>query len=187
MKKIVLTSLSAILFGTAAQAGAYIGGSLNTVSNKEYAYDGKSHKYQGGGVSFFDTLDLAVFAGYKFDNGLRVEADFADFHLHEKDVDFVDSLNLHFGLGQVRGLYDINTGGKLTPYVGAGVNSLDLNKDAFVLNGALIAGVSFALDAKVLLDLQYQLGLSYDTDFAGSDKTFADASNLIKLGVRYKF
>jgi opacity protein-like surface antigen len=176
-----------MLLATAANAGAYIGGSFNTNMNEKFTYDGKS--YDGPKVEFFDNIDLAVFLGYKLENGLRLEADFMRSALHRKDVDFADSFDVEFGLGQARALYDIKTNGKFTPYIGVGVDNLLIEKGYRSFDGALVAGLQFALDAKVSLDLQYQLGLGYESKWQNQpgNEWWGDMFSVVKLGLGYKF
>ena len=174
MKKIVLTSLFALAFASAANAGGYVAGYLATAD--------------GEGAKIGDTLDLAVTLGYAFDNGVRLEADIANIGLYEKDND--DYLGLNIAPTAIKALYDIklgNSGAAL--YVGAGLASpfgLSVNKDELALQALGVVGVKYAVNKNVAVDLQYNRGEGYNLVFDGGESTDS-GYNIVKLGVVYSF
>ncbi|MFA5041775.1 MAG: outer membrane beta-barrel protein, partial [Bdellovibrionales bacterium] len=148
-------------------------------------------------------LDLLAGAGYAFDNGLRLEAEY--FH---NQVD-VKSVNGVAGGGHVtnnvlffNALYDIDTNSMLTPYIGAGVGpdfvDVDnvgttgayLNGDKVVGAYQAIAGVTAKMDMNWAITADYRYVGSFDpkVDYTGGTKgRIENASHNIIVGLRYSF
>lgn len=189
MKKLILTSLSAILLATSAQAGGYVSGSFGTGTDTEATVVGASADNK---VEFGDILNLNVAVGYKFDNNVRLEADIASIGLLDKTKADADQTEQSFslGLGQVRALYDFSASSGFTPYLGLGLDNLSWNEDgneSLKLDVAGIVGVAYALNTNLALDIQYQRSLmGYDTMGENID-TSSDWVNIFKLGLKYNF
>ncbi|MDR3208694.1 MAG: outer membrane beta-barrel protein [Rickettsiales bacterium] len=185
MKKIILTSLAAILLATSANAGAYVSGYLKTTTDSEGVSNGNDYKNE---VGFLDELDLDVTVGYALSNGVRVEADIFTTGLYKKDVDFGDSFFAQFHVGAVKGIYDFATAGGFTPYVGAGLIDLEyINVSKLATFHVVgVAGVSYALNNKLSLDLQYNRTFYYNSNGENVNNSY-NGVNVFKLGAIYKF
>jgi len=195
MKKIVLTSLGAILLATAANAGAYVAGHVATIQDE--------------GVAPFKSAMLTGTVGWAFQNGIRLEADLLSLNLwdgnDETDINFTlvaGSITEGATASMFKVLYDFKLDGPVTPYVGAGINPFVLsywyNSDSegslsnLHILGTAIIGVSYAMNDKISLDLQYNRVFNYSWErqaFGGSTYTESRSSgyDLIKLGARYNF
>ncbi|MDR1071076.1 MAG: porin family protein [Rickettsiales bacterium] len=183
MKKIVLTSLAALLLATSANAGVYVSGHLGTGVNTN--------------VDIFDSVTVIGSIGYAFDNGLRLETDIYAgtlVNMTNNSNTFSASINANgtFGIRQLKALYDFKIGGKFTPYVGLGLTQLAYVStkvvDGFIANGSFIGGVSYALNSKLSLDLQYNRIFAYEYAFNKDDgSSVSSGSSLWKAGLSYKF
>lgn len=185
MKKIILTAFAAIALATSAHAGAYVGGYIQTMNDSEAVYLGDTYDTSR---DFMDDLYLNITVGYKFDNGLRLEADVMDMAIAQKDQDFSDIFAVGGGVSMVKALYDINTMNGFTPYIGVGVSDIDYvsMNDVFSFGGAGIVGVSYAFSNKFSLDLQYARLMNY-TSGGENVKSSYNGVNEINLGIRYRF
>jgi hypothetical protein len=195
MKNIILSSLIALATVSAANAGAYVSGYLNTYTDSEQVSVGNTAPSK---VDFLDVLGLDLTVGYAFSNGLRLEADVASATLYkDNNKDFVDNLDFRLSVSQVKALYDIKIGGSIIPYVGVGIFPFGIGSNiakgglgyeadgSLTVSGSGIAGVLFALDSKIALDLQYSRTLIYNSN-ANGDATY-NGQNLFKVGVKYNF
>jgi opacity protein-like surface antigen len=168
MKKILLTSFAALMFTASADAGFYIGGYART----------------GDMVGeFFDVIALDATVGYRFNNGLRLEADVLSIMMEPGFGDF------EIGAGMVRALYDIKVNDKFVPYVGIGVAPMGMGTgwdgmtEEISFNGSLVAGISFNIDKSVALDLQYSRLIA----FGVGDGSWDTGANEVRAGLRYAF
>ena len=185
MKKIILTSFAAIAIATSAHAGAYVSGYIQTMNDSEAVLLGHTVDTS---KDFMDDLYLNLAVGYKFDNGLRLEADVMNMTLAQKDQDFTDIFTASGGVSMVKALYDISTMNGFTPYIGVGISNIDYisMNDVFSFGGAGIVGVSFAFNNKLSLDLQYARLMDY-TSGGENVKSSYNGVNEINLGIRYMF
>ena len=97
MKKVVLATILASVFGIASAAGPYAG---LTFDEKDKVNSVEKHYVYGLNV------------GQKFDNGVTVEARMEDERVETGTAQKQESL------GQGKVSYDITTGTPFTPYVG---------------------------------------------------------------------
>ncbi|MDR2268888.1 MAG: porin family protein [Rickettsiales bacterium] len=188
MKKIVLTSLAAVLLATSANAGAYISGYATTRSDD--------------GVDIFDAMSLDASIGYAFSNGLRIEADVFTANIYDgndaTDLNIVGTVSL----GVLKGLYDFKNDSKFTPYLGLGIDSLGLGyvfrdkADSSNANlpfiGQFVVGATYAINEKISIDLQYNRNFSWAWTRSAignnsTSSTNSSGSNAYKLGIRYNF
>ena len=191
MKKVIMTSLFALTFASAANAGAYMTGFASTWSDKEQVATGTKTENE---TKAFDQISMNVAVGYAFQNGLRIEADLFKTSLYTKDVEFLDQSKTTFGLDGVKGIFDIKTKSNVTPYVGVGVKEVEFTvpaegskgKRAFSFGALGVAGVSLAVNDKVALDLQYNREVDYD-DNGRNVKSSYNGINVYKVGLRYNF
>lgn len=141
--------------------------------------------------------------GHEWNSGLRLEGEVAYSHA---DVDHVDGsaiTNGHLANTDFFGnlIYDIKTGMRLTPYVGAGAGFALADADHILLpdGSALnderlkfayqaIGGLAFPLDNHWAVSADYRyvrtLDPSYDTTFGGRART-ENASHNIVVSLRY--
>jgi opacity protein-like surface antigen len=184
MKKVIMTSLFALTFASAANAGAYMTGFASTNSNNR--------------EDIFKKKTLNASIGYGFTNGLRVELDVFSANIDDGDDKTDLNLEARFQQKYLKALYDFKTGGKLTPYIGAGVRKLygqyvknddDSKTRSYEFNTIGVAGVSFALNNNVSLDLQYNYAWNREySKTSGAPSIKGEGQdNIYKLGVRYNF
>jgi len=194
MKKIVLTSLGAILLATAANAGWYVGGYVATAQDE--------------GLDFFKQATLDATVGYGFSGGIRVELDVLQANLWDGDIDTYPlpstdvNFSVNIGAGFLKGLYDIKIDGPVTPYVGVGINpfaigyiynsDLEASVGGLSIDGAFIGGISYALNDSLSLDLQYNRVFNYTWTRVGysggsTTRSHSEGYDLVKLGARYNF
>ncbi|MHA1540341.1 MAG: outer membrane protein [Alphaproteobacteria bacterium] len=119
MKKtsIYITASAVVLIASSAQAGQhYVAGALshNSMSapDVELASGGQSTKVKGVKQN---GKGLSIAYGYDFDSSLRLESGLSVFEATEG---FSDTLVTSM---TASAFYDLDTGGKVTPYVGAGL------------------------------------------------------------------
>jgi len=185
--------------------GWYVGG--NSIMTHQLDTDVKvgavtdTVKYDGG-------WGLAGYGGYAFGNGFRAEGEYAYRHVSVTNVTGPSAGTADGGIHNhalmANGYYDINTGMRLTPYVGAGIgvsfvdidnvrtiNAATLNdtQPAFAYQG--IAGAALALDDGWSLTADYRyfatLDVTSDTNRAGFDGDIENASHNLMIGIRYEF
>ena len=180
------------MLATAANAGAYVSGYIRTMQDSEYEAAGTTVKKE---IGFFDQLNLDLVVGYKFNNGLRIEADVMKTVLKDKNDDDA-FLATDFGLGEFRALYDIKVGGKLTPYFGVGLGGDGMLADqfgsglfyydgGFAIRGSLVAGVKFEVANNFALDAQYARRMEYINPDSG--KSSNSGYDVVRLGGIYSF
>jgi opacity protein-like surface antigen len=142
-------------------------------------------------IRFLDGLDLYLTAGYRFDFGLRLEADVLDIQLYVKDRDFSDFFAVSVGVRNIKCAWDIITFHGFTPYIGAGLAGplglfyANSNKD-FALNVLGLVGASYAVTGNISVHLAYERVFWFDNNGEGV-KSSHNGQNLFKLGVMYKF
>jgi opacity protein-like surface antigen len=136
--------------------------------------------------------------GYNFD-GFRVEGEFG---YKASDLDKASALDLNGTFinsdatimsYMVNGLYDYKNTSAFTPFIGAG---LGLINGEFNFNGnkvedtvfgyQLIAGVGYALNRNVTIDVSYQFQ-GAASDFEKNGDKFSYMSSNVYGGVRYNF
>jgi opacity protein-like surface antigen len=137
-----------------------------------------------GELSFDNGLGLTGGIGHAYGNGFRTEIELG-YRLN--DLDEIRGKGVFAGFGSaplngdisslslmVNGYYDIDLGASVTPFIGGGLGfarvaldssdfGIDDNDTVFAYQFA--AGVSFALNPKLNLDLQYRLFGTSDPDF----------------------
>ena len=185
MKKILLTSLAALLIASGANAGVYVAGHVTTRS--------------GGGEDIFDTYALDAAVGYAFNNGWRVELDILTANLWDNDDDTDINFDLAIQPGYLKGLYDFKNDSQFTPYVGAGLRNLGLgyiydhdekaSYRGYGLGVVGIVGIQYALNKSVSLDLQYNREYSRTWSKESGSPSSSGSSNgsAYKLGIVHRF
>ncbi|MDD3183030.1 MAG: outer membrane beta-barrel protein [Alphaproteobacteria bacterium] len=150
---------------------------------------------------------LDGYGGYAWGNGFRAEAELAYRHAEADNVTGTNSGAVGGGIhnlalmGNV--LYDIDTGTRLTPYVGAGIGTSLVDADNLrTMNGATadddriafayqgIAGATLALDGGWAFTADYRYFGTPDVKFKTNTGVRAETQNHshnLMLGVRYTF
>lgn len=150
---------------------------------------------------------LGGYGGYAWGNGIRTEAELAYRHAEADKVTGTNAGAVGGGIhnmalmGNV--LYDIDTGTRITPYVGAGIGASNVDADNLrTVNGATldddriafayqgIAGASLDLDGGWDFTADYRYFGTPDVKFksnAGVRGETENYSHNLMLGVRYTF
>ncbi len=157
------------------------------------------------GMDYSQGVAVAGTFGYKYGNGIRVELEIA---YRDNGVSSAFKGNGtgddSAWTGMINGLYDIDTGGAITPYLGAGIGIIHVDRggtgnQTVTLNGTAteaamqaIAGVSFAINYNLKLDLSYHYLTSFTDDSYSLSTTHASVnsdyeSHTILAGLRWEF
>lgn len=202
-KQLVLAGFLVIASATASMAaGPYIGASGGVSIIHES--DVEIADYFGDGVNArldaeFDTgYGFNLSAGYNFD-GFRIEGEFG---YKNADMDKlsggggsanVDDTDITVMSYMVNGYYDIKNSSSITPFLGVGLGVLNgeidsegSKDDDTVFGYQLTAGVSFALNKNINLDLSYRYQ-GAASDFEKNDVSFSYGSSNVLGGLRYTF
>ena len=199
MKKtltIIFSCLTLLMLSSAAfgAPGRYVSGNLGIGLLEDSDLSASDFSAE---LEFDAGAVLGVAAGYNFGN-VRLEGEFG---YAKNDM---DEITVHgFGSGSVsgdvtsysflvNGYYDFVNTSPLTPYISAGVGFARLDAslegddaDDDVLAYQLGAGVGYAVNEKVTIDLKYRYFATDDPKFDGTEAEYA--SHNIFLGVRYNF
>lgn len=184
-----------------AAVGPYVSGQVGATFLQDADFSAS-----GGltGETSFDTgFNLGVAGGYDF-GPARVEGEVA-YRLNDVDEYQVNGLGTFAGDGDVstlslmaNGFWDIETGSRVTPYLGAGIGvaqvsmddpSVPMDDDDTVFAYQLAAGVAFDLNPSLALDLGYRYFATSDPEFDDAAGTFETEymSHNLSLGLRYTF
>lgn len=185
-------------------AGWYLGG--NTIMSFQSDAD-SSVSAVTNSIESKTGWGLAGYGGYAWGNGFRTEAELAYRHAEADNVTGTNSGAVGGGIhntalmGNV--LYDISTGTRLTPYVGAGIGTSLVDADNLrTMNGATadddriafayqgIAGAALALDGGWAFTADYRYFATPDVKFktnTGARAETENSSHNLMMGVRYTF
>ena len=197
MKKTLLLAGVASLFAMNVNANE-----LNPYVSAKLRYVDMTSEYTEPGYSF-DVDDkvmgasIAVGASIKTNNGaIRAELEYNRNEDAEKTLYSVVKTEVETQSVMLNGYYDIDTGTKLTPYVGGGIgyskvkgkmsvaglsDSMDDNNFAWQLG----AGVGYAITDNVTVDAGYRYA-DYG-DFSKEDVTLDTTAHELYVGARYTF
>ena len=198
MKRVlcVVVTLGVLASSQAFAAGAYVGGFggvsfLHDSDLTAPGYYDTTLKYDVGPA-------LGAVGGYRFDEGFRVEGEMGyRYGKIDRASDALGSypvtnasLSLWSFMGNV--YYDIKTGSPISPFIGAGIGFVTgtfddgwYESDDTVFGYQAIAGVSYAINTRINLDLSYRLQGSTDFSFYDGDLSYLSSS--VVFGVRYHF
>jgi opacity protein-like surface antigen len=158
------------------------------------------------GFSFDDGYAIDAAAGLKFDQGMGifpVRTELA-FSYQNNDLDEIkDILGIIGPAGtkysadgeaeiltlMVNGYIDILTGTSFTPYLlgGLGAANVDLDgEDDSVFAGQIGAGIGYALNQNIIVDLKYKYFLTEDIEIIDGTEMEISPHQLL-LGIRYQF
>jgi opacity protein-like surface antigen len=185
---IVAAATSAVVLGGTAEAqdsGWYVRGELG--STFEGQLDANSS------VDFDDGLMVGIAIGRDYLFGMRAEGE-----LLYTDNDIKGSANGDASaLGVFANLYyDFNRGGRIQPFLGAGIGMMKVDFDDGVIDDDATefayqakAGVAYKINDRLTADLVYRYLQVTDLEFGtGSSKIEGDYdTQAVTVGLRYKF
>lgn len=206
----------ALLLGfiaTTAQAQTYAFGNLALVqvSDADVGFDvpGFGTGITLAEISFDSGIGFAGGFGHAYGNGLRTEVELA---YRKNDLDKIAGRGPFAGLGStplngdisslalmINGFYDFDLGLPVTPFAGAGLGFARVSIDSdwlgvdssdTVFAYQLGAGVAFALNPQVNLDLQYRFFATLDPELKSTSGDRFDTEYMthnVMLGLRYSF
>jgi len=195
-KVVVLTALlmSCFAVGAMAAEGPYLSGNLGVTmpTDSDVSEGGIEIKYDTG-------YAIGAALGYNFGAGrLEGELGYKSADIDEVSVSGLGSASVNGDLSVLslmgNGYLDFNVNPTVKPYVMAGIgmanvaldsNDLDVDDDDTVFAYQVGAGVGFALNNKVTLDLSYRYMGTEDANIDGADVEYG--SHNILAGVRVQF
>ncbi len=183
----------------------YVGvmGGTNFLQDSDSSFGGVDNN-----VDFETGFGVAGYAGYKWSFGVRTELEVG---YRDNDVDTLSGTGTAGSNGEsnawsVMGnvVYDIPTGTRFTPYVGAGIGYADIDFNSIgtvfttqALDGGdedfayqAIAGVSYDLTREIAVNLDYRYfaALDPEIELTGGTSANVDYNNhTVMVGLRYKF
>lgn len=197
----------ALLFPVVAQAddGFYLGGNLGLgFPTDSTVDDGTNTNKVEMDLGFAGILS----AGWQFDNGVRLQGEFAGRFNNVNDITGTGAsapidgdVNVYSLMADF--IYGIPTGTKFTPYVGAGAGlaRVDVNSLGTVLTSTIddndtvfayqaIAGVEYAISPNLFAGLDYRYFRTRDVELTTAAATNVNAdyeNHTVTLGLRYLF
>lgn len=199
MKKVVvLTALlmSSFAVGAMAAEGPYLSGNLGITmpTDSDVSEAGIS-----GEISYDAGFAIGAALGYNFGVG-RVEGEigYKTADADEIEVDGLGSASIDGDMSvfsvMANGYIDLNASPTVKPYLMAGIgmanvaldsNDVDVDDDDTVFAYQVGAGVGFALNNKVTLDIGYRYMGTEDPEIEGTDVEYG--SHNVLAGVRVQF
>jgi opacity protein-like surface antigen len=201
--------------GGAACAAPYVSLNMGAawVNDSDYSYseNGYDYTYRDNGEFTFDTgFVLNASFGNDFGNGFRAELEYGfrtndldkaegteyyqDFY-EEDSNDYSDSLSgdIMTNSFMVNGFYDFAPRSQVSPFVGAGIGFANIEgdidfqgkEDDNVFAYQFAAGMAFALNPKMKIDVQYRFFGTEDPDFYGLEAEYL--THNVMVGLRTSF
>lgn len=171
-----------------ASAEMYFSGNAGAV----WANDSDIDSVFGTGeISFDPGFGITAALGHVYGNGFRSEAEFG---YRNNDIDEIsidgDVTSLSF---MVNGFYDFMPGNTFTPFVGAGIGFANVegdidgfgSEDDNVFAYQVAAGMAFAVNRSMNIDLQYRFFGTEDPDFDGLEAEYT--THNLMIGFRQSF
>ena len=204
MKNFLIISVCAVLlcFSTIAKSadGSYVSGNLGIVVASDS--DHKNPSFPGGKLDIESDTGFALAGAVGYKSGeVRGEIEVA---YQKNDLDKASSLNSSGDITSLsvllNGYYDIATNSEFTPFISAGLGfaKIDLNDFNFTGSGLpdadeddtvfayqVGAGVGYAVDEQVSLEIKYRYFATTDPEFAVTDAEYSSHNFL--AGVRFGF
>ena len=211
---VVLVAL-AIGLGVGGTAGAapYVSLNMGTVwvNDADYIYSepylGDPNYRDEGELSFDTGFVLNAAFGYAYDNGFRTELEYG---FRANDLDRADGTDYYFdnpddyseSLGgdvttnsfMANVFYDFAPSSPVSPFIGGGIGFANIEGDIDfqpdidddnVFAYQLGAGLAFALNPKMKIDLQYRFFATEDPDFYGLEAEYL--THNLMIGLRTSF
>lgn len=197
---------------SAAHAGPYFSGSLGYVDVEDSEVTGPYGSTWNPEITFDGGIGVMLAIGYAAPNGLRGEVELA---YRYNDVDspsgpydnyIIDDVYVSSGALMVNGYWDLLPNQPFSPFIGGGVGFATVaatfeddgayyydgyyyyyydSEEDIVLAYQLMAGLSFAVNPRLKVDLQYRYFATDDPDFDGVEIEYKTHNGLI--GLRYLF
>lgn len=177
------TAFALIAFPLTAQAGSfegwYVGGSIGYNNTSSQTSEGENRLVE---TTFDDGITTSSYLGKKLDNNIRIEGEFAwrrndgenlAFNGIERPFTAKGAESYSFLLNA---LYDVDTGGPITPYIGAGAGI------GFIDNEFLYGPVNFE-DSDTNFVWQGIVGATYPV--SEKIELFVDAKYFSATGVNF--
>ncbi len=206
-RNLLLGAVLALSAPIAANAGTTNGLYLGGAVGANFAPGNTDTADQSNKIKYGTGIAGAVSLGYGFGNGMRAEFETS---IRNNDIRSISGSTSAKGSTStygmmVNGLYDINTGTAITPYVGGGVGVGIMSAKASDADGPLykgtdaqfayqgIAGVAFALTPNLSLTADYRYFATTAGKFKepGSDTNKSDkvtnGNHTVMAGVRWAF
>jgi len=207
MKKIILLLLNCLIvfsfFTTAYATGPYVSGNIGLA----LLTDSDLTDSTAPGVTIELESDmgvaLGIALGYSFSNNTRIEGELT-YQMNDIDQENMigvglaaagDTSALAFLLN---GYYDFVSNSKWTPFISAGIGIAKIEVDDFSVFGTLIgsdddtvlayqvgAGVGYAVNEKVTIDLKYRYFGTSDPKFGTTEAEYS--SHNFYFGIRRSF
>ena len=151
-------------------------------------------------IDFDPDVDVSFDAGYGFgaalgyDFGparLEIEASDRNSNTDEVTVDDIEvdgDQDLKIQTLMINGFADFQTGGNLTPYLGAGIGCARVevdNEDDTVLAGQVAAGVLIAVSPTLAIDLGYRFMMTDDPKLDGAEVEVRQ--HTVSIGLQFRF
>ncbi len=197
----------ALLLPVAANAdnGFYLGGNVGVGFPSDSEFDDATNTNDV-------ELDLGfagiLSAGWQFENGIRLQGEFAARLNQVGEITGVGAgapndgdMNVYSLMADV--IYGIPTGTKFTPYIGAGAGLARVNADSIgttlattvddddtVFAYQAIAGVEYAIHPNLFAGVDYRYFRTGDTEFTSAAATQIDGdyeNHTVTVGLRYLF
>ena len=173
------------------------GGTTVSAANAAIGEDGRMSGWYlgtnvltgGQGTSLFNNSFVNMSFGYSFQSGMRLEMDFLstaltehkDGHDHGHGHGHSHGWGVDVGIQSIRALYDIRLGGRITPFVGMGVQSMAIYSDYFDFDISMIAGLTFNIARNFIIDLAYERNQVHHHGHGHAGQ------NMVRLGTRSFF
>jgi len=179
-----------------AAVGPYVSGSIGAVMANDSDLSSTYYPGDSATVDFDTGFGLGIAVGNDY-GGDRLEVEFG---YQENDLDTVKGGGKSYALpGDVSGMgllvngyHDFKTTSTVTPFIGAGIGfanvELDMpgyNEDDNVFAYQVGAGLSFAVNQEVNLDLKYRYFGTTDPEFDGIEAEYS--SHNVYAGIRVAF
>lgn len=191
--RVLLAGLLLLASTTSAfAAGPYIGaaGGISIVHDSDWDFPGTATDT----IAYDTGYGFNLSGGYDF-GGARLEGEYGYKTADVEDISgfTVTGVDASFQSFMVNGYYDFKTNSTATPFIGAGIGLIngELDDNGFVFDDTvmgyqLMAGVGFALNRNVALDVSYRLqGAGSDFEEAGDEISYMSSN--FYAGLRYKF
>ena len=201
--------------GGTADAAPYVSLNMGTVwvndSDYSYAEYGYDYTYRDEGEFSFDPgFVVSAAIGNDFGNGFRLEMEYSfrandlekaegteyyqDYYVNDSN-DYSESLGGDVMTNSLMAnvFYDFAPSSPVSPFIGGGIGFANIegdidfqgNEDDDVFAYQLGAGIAFALNPKMKIDVQYRFFATEDPDFYGLEAEYL--THNLMIGLRTSF
>lgn len=209
-KNLLIISVCVLMFFISSPAqsaeGLYAGGSLGLAMANDSDFTDPTLPGFTITTEFEPGWGLSGAVGYDFNN-FRVEGEIA---YQKNDVDEVSALGFSVDASGdmtalaflINGYFDFVTNSPVTPYISAGIGFAKIEINDFNISGSGLpsesdddtvfayqigAGIGFAVNPKVTIDLKYRYFATEDPEFDEFGVETEASSHIIYVGARFYF